>query len=783
MINDTRFKLMTMGSIIPLVLSGCLSSGGGGSSSSNTPDPTDPGGPDTPDSTFVALFDPATGALPFPVNMSFIGTEDGTLNINLGPEPRILATQLNDLDGWSTVSPIEIRFAGEVDPSSLNDQIDVWRTTLTSVATAELLQQAAALFRDEGAAAAIDLLNAAVANGEHEHLSGHIVPAPGFTCAEKATPNFAVSVSATDPSVVLLKPLSPLAAANEQDCLTESGDFYTQVIEPSDLDSLAFSNGHVIAVGDGLMSMDGEQVVADQTYAALRDVPASELPAAMAPLVPIYQATFQILQDADVDPETTALAFSFSTQSISHALEYIAETATSRTSFFGTTIPMPGGVYRAHPGVMLEVPYYLNNKPAAVGTAASPTMKPIAESVLTGQWTNASGQGVNRFDPAPVANQHVTVPVMITTPVGTMPSDGWPVAIYQHGLGSSRGAVLGLAPLFAAQGWAMVAIDHPLHGILPTDPGYGSLMDPANERHFYIDMDGTPGLDASGAHATPLSSPGTTRDVRRQTVSDLLHLLASMPDMNIGGQKFDTDKIGYVGISMGGVIGTMLAGVSGDQIKAFSLNVPGGGMAKAFDGSPVFAARARPALAAQDIDWGTKAYEDFLNRAQIVEDSGDPVNYARHVADGNAAVYISEMVGDATSNPIAPPDLIMPNDLMNGPLYNGLFNALELSDTQVAETAPLSGTTPLWQSMELRTLTEGEATEVPIRRVARFAAGSHYSLHLPGRPDAMADISAAFPVQKGEETMDAVQRHTLQLLTSLGSELDVTLAEEDLLVE
>src|SRR5690606_18274567 len=145
------------------------------------------------------------------------------------------------------------------------------------VATAELLQQAAALFRDEGAAAAIDLLNAAVANGEHEHLSGHTVPAPGFTCAEKATPNFAVSVSATDSSVVLLKPLSPLAAANEQDCLTESGDFYTQVIEPSDLDSLAFSNGHVITVGDGLMSMDGEQVIADQTYAALRDVPASEL--------------------------------------------------------------------------------------------------------------------------------------------------------------------------------------------------------------------------------------------------------------------------------------------------------------------------------------------------------------------------------------------------------------------------------------------------------------------------------------------------------------------------
>lgn len=120
---------------------------------------------------------------------------------------------------------------------------------------------------------------------------------------------------------------------------------------------------------------------------------------------------------------------------------------------------------------------------------------------------------------------------------------------------------------------------------------------------------------------------------------------------------------------------------------------------------------------------------------------------------------------------------------MNGPLYNGLFNALALSDTQVAETAPFSGTTPLWQGMELATLTTGEATETPIRRVARFAAGSHYSLHMPGRPDSMAAISAALPVQNGQEAMEAVQRHTLQLLTSLGAELDVTAAEEDLLVE
>ena len=501
----------------------------------------------------------------------------------------------------------------------------------------------------------------------------------------------------------------------------------------------------------------------------------------MAPLAAIYRPTFQILEDANIDPGSTALAFSFSTQSISHALEYIADNVTASNSFFGLTVPMPGGVFRAHPGVMFNVPYYLNNKPASIGTADNPTPASAAASVLTGQWTNASGQGVNRFEPAPVAKQQVNVPVMVTTPAGTMPANGWPVAIYQHGLGSSRGAVLGLAPLFAAQGWAMVAIDHPLHGILPSDT-YQGFMDPVNERHFYMDMDGNGTMDASGAHATPLSSPATTRDIRRQTVADLLHLLATMPSMDVAGQKFDTDQIGYVGISMGGVIGTMLAGVSGDQVKAFSLNVPGGGMAKVFDGSPIFAAQARPSLAANGVEWGTKGYEDFLNRAQTIEDSGDPVNYARHAADGNASIYVSEMVGDLNSNPLSPPDLVMPNNLQNTELYNQIYQAVELSDTQVAETAPLSGTTPLWQNMELQTLTEGETTEQPIRRVARFAVGSHYSLHLPTRPN-LGIVSTEFPDQRGPEAMDAVQRHAVQLLTSLGTELDVTAAEEDLLVE
>ncbi|NLY58824.1 MAG: hypothetical protein GX071_09865 [Gammaproteobacteria bacterium] len=607
------------------------------------------------------------------------------------------------------------------------------------------------------------------------------MPAPAFTCSDPVTFNFDISVSATDPSVVLLKPLTPLGAAGDQDCLLDSGVFYTQVIEPSDLDSLAFSNGHLVAAGTGLRSVEGESAVADSTYATLRDTPADQLPQALLPLAAIYEPTFQILEAAGIDPADTSLAFSFSTQSITHALDHIAENAQAKFGVFLVKAEI-GANFDVYPGALLNVPYYLNNKPEVVGSIEEPTAADQAASVASGQWTNASGQGVNRFDAAPVATQTVHLPVMVTIPNGRdMPATGWPVAIYQHGLTSNRGAVLGLAPLFAAQGWAMVAIDHPLHGILPTDQ-WGAFMDPANERHFYIDMDGDGAVDSSGKHATPLASPATARDIRRQTVADLLHLTASLGSMNVQGQRFDTDSVGYVGISMGGVIGSMFAGVAGDKVKAFSLNVPGGGMAKMFDGSPVFAAQVRPALAAAGIENGTKAYEDFLNRGQTIEDSGDPINYALRVADGDAAVYISEMVGDIDSNPVTPPDLVLPNDLRNGPLYNLIYQTMELSDTQVAETAPLSGTTPLWQNMELSTLTQGTTTEQPIRRVARFAGGSHYSLHLDARPG-MGEISTAFPDQHGPEAMSAVQRQTLQLLTSLGTQLSIAPEEEALLVE
>ncbi len=761
--------------VLSAALTGCLSSGGGGDDA-------------PPPATFYPLFDPAASlsenALPIPLNLAMQDTADGTLNIPLDDVEsasfRQLLGQLNDLDGWSTVAPVQIPFSADIDPAFAEGNVVVLRTTLVSPATAELLELAAERYEEEGAAPAISLINEAVASLAHAPLTGHQVPVPEFTCADPVTDQFAVSVAATDASTLLLKPIRPLAPGDDLACLEQGGPFYQSVVAASELGSDAFSNGYLPVLLDGFNSVDADAVGRAQGFAQVTAAAASGDSTQTAQLKALYGQIGEIIEQQNLDGDEVVLSFVFSTQSTTAVLDYLAERAPARSSSLSLAAPAGTVLANAHlyKGVLQNVPYYLANKPANIGAAGGLTAETDARSVLSGQWVSERGQGITRFDllagRGPVTGQAVNLPLLMSVPAGVAPSAGWPVVIYQHGQGSDRSAMVGLAGLFAAEGWAMVALDHPLHGVVSGNPLAPLLMDPVNERHFYIDMDGDGAMDASGAHSMN-GSPATTRDIRRQTVADLHQLLASLDTIDVGGQQLDSSRVGYVGISMGGVIGSMFAGtVADEQVQAFSLNVPGGGMAKLFDGSVVFASRFRPQLAAQGLEFGSQAYERYFALDQAVQDSGDPINFANAINAGSAAIHLVEMVGSSDGNP---PDLVLPNNLMNGDLYNGIFRAVGLSETQVAETAPLSGTTPLWQNAGLDALTSGSASERPIRRVVRFTGGSHFSLHLPGRPDSMAPFNAAFPVADGPATMAAVQRQTVEFLTTQGLTLRVTPAE------
>src|SRR5580704_14353106 len=79
-----------------------------------------PGGttPVMPSGSNVALFKLSSGVLPYPTDLYFAGSTDGTLNIQ--PANALMPNQaaINALDGFSTTAVIRERFGGALNPAS-----------------------------------------------------------------------------------------------------------------------------------------------------------------------------------------------------------------------------------------------------------------------------------------------------------------------------------------------------------------------------------------------------------------------------------------------------------------------------------------------------------------------------------------------------------------------------------------------------------------------------------------------------------------------------------------
>jgi hypothetical protein len=192
------------------------------------------------------------------------------------------------------------------------------------------------------------------------------------------------------------------------------------------------------------------------------------------------------------------------------------------------------------------------------------------------------GPWLNPLDP-PQATGPVTLNMIATLPAGTMPTGGWPLVVFGHGLQSQKGAALVIAPLLAHFGIATIAIDWPLHGdravqIFPIGSGCQSASDP------------TPAGSPANFNLSPncfaqiLSANLTaTRDNFRQGVIDVMHMLASVKATcahgadtvatACAGFDIDTANMGYMGQSLGSLIGGMDVAMDPD-IKAAVLNVP-----------------------------------------------------------------------------------------------------------------------------------------------------------------------------------------------------------------
>ena len=112
-------KLIAAGMVLVALLAGGCSYGSVGTENLTGVN-GNPGGstPVTQPSTNTALFHPAAGVLPYPTDLYFAGSTDGTLNIQ--PANALMPNQaaVNALDGFSTTAVIRERFGGALNPAS-----------------------------------------------------------------------------------------------------------------------------------------------------------------------------------------------------------------------------------------------------------------------------------------------------------------------------------------------------------------------------------------------------------------------------------------------------------------------------------------------------------------------------------------------------------------------------------------------------------------------------------------------------------------------------------------
>lgn len=628
----------------------------------------------------VAGFDPGKGIVPFPNNLLLAGTTDLTLNMpvadptNFG-DPK---AAMNTLDGFSTSAPWSLGFSEPVAAGSIKGG--------TTVRMFEV------------------------------KLTG---PGGGVTSVvrELASPAEFVAV------------LAPSDASGK-----------TLAIVPTR--PLKQLTSYMAVATDGIVDAAGRAVRAPLPYLlAQRNGPLCSGGQSTLPVLPAASAcALEPVRQLVNSQEAAAAAAGVSRSSI--IMSWVATTQGVTPSFLALqkvtslspaarTVMAPTGKTLGDLGLGLapvadiyigtiDLPYYLS----------APTQQnPVAP--LKGFWRAAPGAYVPPFDkagldptstnvtfanPLPVATSTQRVPLLITVPNAasgkTQPAAGWPIVIFQHGITRNRTDMFAVAGTLAAQGFAVVAMDLPLHGVTSkANPFYaGNAPLGATERTFDLDLqhaDGSAGpdgaIDSSGSYFINLQSLLTSRDNLRQGVADLMVLARAAGSMQAGPIHFDGTQMRYVGQSLGGIVGGVFMAME-PSVPVALLNVPGGGIARMLEASPTFGPVIKGGLALAGLVPGTAAYDSFFLATQTIIDSGDPINFGGNgTLIAGKRILMQEVIGSDGN----PPDQVIPNSVAG---------------------APLSGTEPLIAAFGLAPIGQSTMNPDGVRGATRFLVGAHGSL-------------------------------------------------------
>ena len=626
-----------------------------------------------PRTSTVAEFDPAADVpvLPYPVDLLFLGSADGTMNIPVANAQNFAdpMVQLNTLDGFSTLTPIDATFSGRIDPLTLvaGDTVRVFEVTKS----APYLAMSGIVRELEGGVEFSVHPTSRQAENEERH-------------GLRVIPTF------------------PLRPGTSYMVVVGTGveDAQGYPIEPSLI--YGISKG-----GSPLVDRFGHTTVpmafGDEQAALLEQLRALT-----------YSYEILLGLQAGIGSGEVALAWTFTTQSVDTMLKALASTNEAGGFVVSPVVDAAQvQVTTAAAGLLgtadihfgsLEVPYYLDSANPA---RADNFWRGLGESFPTVHYHELSGQG-------PVARSTQTIPFLVTIPnTPSKPVGGWPVTIFQHDLTQNRFNALAISEALATVGQAVIAIDLPLHGVnkynlydpltgaagkssgvnalyrfsadatktfsacgacgtgqtpdadcgetcgvgtckamvgsvYANHPAFTAVAEVLGERMMGVDGDGDGEVDGSGTGFLNVQGGLNFRDNLRQAAADLMVLRKTLPEMGL----FDATKVSFVGHGVGASVGVLFlsqAEKAGLQINSAVLASPLSGIARALEASASIGPGLKIALQAlAGLQVGSPAYDSFFMALQTTLDAGDPINYGSAV---ETPTVMFEVVGDGDAFP------------------------------------------------------------------------------------------------------------------------------------
>ncbi len=563
------------------------------------------------------LYNPSEGKLSIPNDLLFTGTQDATLTIPVdSPDLTNPIAAINTLDGWASQQAFTFDFVLPRQISSLD------ATSAASPGSVRLLQ-------------------VKMGTGRATEDNCNLVKA-GLACdfikELQYGEDFVTSLVAKNKVAVV--PLKPLAEGQTYIAILTNTltDELNRPLEPSETYLLVrqnisenpLSSQSQLALQAAVNSYEQQASVAGIDLSSVLQSSAITVQSIGRDLAVLKQLYAQQLAVAP----TTKLISQTSTESnsvyeIFKSKGFIAETGMDcdaiAMSLAADDLPIETSLSLKSVASLCSVnvseaivglPYYLDESTAAKPKAALDTPwraacdSGVMLAQLSAEQISSLSLGTNdtlcqsvglrdlgidaernitRYNPVPEQRSVQQVKMQVTTPneaylssVGmsvTKPVSGWPVVMLNHGILSTKEAMLSLAATLSSQGFVTVAIDMALHG----------------ERGFDIDNDGQ--IDIVASDKTPsvyinLQNLAVLRDVTKQSVADLLSLriaIAASSQQGIAGFSIDNSRVYFSGHSLGAMWGIDFVALANTphspqldslyHIDAASFSNPSGGIA------------------------------------------------------------------------------------------------------------------------------------------------------------------------------------------------------------